>query len=593
MIDKIGNKTIAVIVAAAVALVFLAAFAFAGNGSGKGVPQEYEQTLFGGKNMIEINFELDESDWESLLKNAVAEEYCTADVTVNGKTYAKAGIRPKGNTSLFMVASTDSDRYSFKVKFDEYVDGQNCDGLSELILNNNYADATMMKEAVAYDMFSFLGADAPLYNYARVSVNGKYWGCYLAVESVEEEFCQRHYGNDIGELYKPDSMEMGGGRGNMKDRNMDDVKKMMGEDEESDADENKDKDGASDAKDGADKKSEDAADSKDAKSDEKNGSDAAPQMPDMSNMQPPEGFDGDMPDMSNMPQPPEGFDGNMPQPPGGKDGKDGKTGKPGMPGGFAPGGGGSGANLNYTDDDLDSYSSIWDGSVFDSSKGDHKRVVKALKAVCSEGADAETLEQYLDVDNILKYMAVNTFVVNLDGLTGNMAHNYYLHEKDGQLNIIPWDYNLAFGGFASGDASSVINFPIDTPFSKNVSEEDRQLFFALLNDDEYKQTYYDYLQKLCKQYVQGGKLSETLARFHAQIDDAVRDDPTSFYDYDAYEAAGTMFERVLQLRAESILGQIDGSIPKTWAAQEKDSSSLIDCTGIDLKVLGSQGGGRK
>ena len=52
-----------------------------------------------------------------------------------------------------------------------------------------------------------------------------------------------------------------------------------------------------------------------------------------------------------------------------------------------------------------------------------------------------------------------------------------------------------------------------------------------------------------------------------------------------------MFEKVLQLRAESILGQFDGSIPKTWAAQEEDSSALIDCKGIDLKVMGSQGGG--
>lgn len=489
MIDKISNKTIVAIVCVTVAFVFLAAFTFGGKGSAGGITQEYESTLFNDDNIIEINLEIDEEDWENLLKNAVSEEYYSADVTVNGETYAKAGIRAKGNTSLFMVASSDSDRYSFKIKFDEYIDGQKCDGLSELILNNNYADATMMKEAVVYDMFQFLDADAPLYNYARISVNGEYWGCYLAVESVEEELCQRNYGNDIGKLYKPDSMEMGGGRGNMKDRNMDDVRKMMGED------------------------------------------------------------------------------------------------KPGMPGG------GSGASLDYTDDDLDSYSSIWNGAVFESSKRDQRRVVEALKAVCSENADAETLEKYLDVDNILKYMAVNTFVVNLDGLTGNMSHNYYLYENNGQLNIIPWDYNLAFGGFASGDASSMINFPIDTPFSQNITEEDRQLFYALLNNEEYKQTYYKYLEELCTEYVEGGKLSETLTRIHAQIDDAIKDDPTSFYDYSNYEAAGEMFEKVLQLRAESILGQLDGSIPKTWAAQEEDSSALIDCKGIDLKVMGSQGGG--
>ena len=35
-------------------------------------------------------------------------------------------------------------------------------------------------------------------------------------------------------------------------------------------------------------------------------------------------------------------------------------------------GGSGGADLNYTDDDLDSYSTIWDGEVTDSGKKDHK-----------------------------------------------------------------------------------------------------------------------------------------------------------------------------------------------------------------------------
>ena len=42
----------------------------------------------------------------------------------------------------------------------------------------------------------------------------------------------------------------------------------------------------------------------------------------------------------------------------------------------------------------------------------------------------------MDVDNILKYMAVHTFVVNDDSLSGTMAHNYYLYEYNGKLNIL-------------------------------------------------------------------------------------------------------------------------------------------------------------
>lgn len=58
-------------------------------------------------------------------------------------------------------------------------------------MNNNYADATSMKEALVYDMFQYLGADASLYNYAEIYVNGNYWGLYLALEPVDESFLKR------------------------------------------------------------------------------------------------------------------------------------------------------------------------------------------------------------------------------------------------------------------------------------------------------------------------------------------------------------------------------------------------------------------
>lgn len=79
--------------------------------------------------------------------------------------------------------------------------------------------------------------------------------------------------------------------------------------------------------------------------------------------------------------------------------------------------------------------------------------------------DGTDLEKYIDVDEVLRYFAVNTVLVNLDSYVSNMKHNYYLYEKDGQLSILPWDYNLSFAGFQSGNASSAVNFPIDTPVS--------------------------------------------------------------------------------------------------------------------------------
>ena len=294
--SKTMHKIVVALMAAAVAVCLLAmrfSEALAAYFGGEGVKMEYESKLFDTDSILTIDISIDPDDWDEMLETAINEEYYECDVTINGTTFYRVGIRPKGNTSLSSIANDpDTDRYSFKLEFDQYVDGQTCWGLDKLVLNNNYADATNMKEALVYDMFQYLGADASLYNYATISVNGQYWGIYLALEAVEDSFLLRNYGVSSGDLYKPEGMGVGGG-GSMN---------------------------------------------------------------------------------------------------------------------------GGGADLNYTDDDPDSYETIWEGEVTDTTDADHKRVVTALQKV-SEGED---LESYLDVDNLLKYMAVHSFVVNDDSLSGNM-----------------------------------------------------------------------------------------------------------------------------------------------------------------------------
>ena len=150
------TKIIAVAMAAAVCLCLCAA-AFSGQIAtamgDTGISMEYETKLFDTASILTVNILMDEADWNDMLENAAAEEYYPCDVEIGEKTFYRVGIRPKGNTSLSSIASDPTtDRYSFKLEFDHYVDGQTCFGLDKLILNNNYADATNMKEALIYDM---------------------------------------------------------------------------------------------------------------------------------------------------------------------------------------------------------------------------------------------------------------------------------------------------------------------------------------------------------------------------------------------------------------------------------------------------------
>lgn len=535
--NKHINKIVVIIMAMAVVICVLAGIVvgrsdkYAENAN---ILMEYPSKLFDTNEVISVNIKMDEDEWNEMLKNAMAEEYYSCDVEICGTTFKNVAIRPKGNTSLSSVArDPDTDRYSFKLEFGHFMEGQTCFGLDKLILNNNYADATNMKEAIVYDMFNFIGAASPLYNYASISLNGEYKGVYLALEAVEESFLLRNYGTQNGELYKPESMGGGGG-----DRS----KQEQGA---------KSQQGPSGGKpDHGDFNPQDKPDM------EGDTPGAPPQMPDM------EGFDP-----ANIPSPPEGKAG------------DGHTGNNG------------GANLNYIDDNPDSYSVIWDGEITETTDGDHLRVVTALKNI-SEGTD---IEKYLDVDNILKYMAVHTFAVNMDSLSGNMAHNYYLYEHDGKLNLFPWDYNLSFGGMSSmvryGEDSDkgteMVNDAIDTPFSGT------DFFDTLLENEEYLEKYHEYLRKLTEEYVDGGRFEETYNRIGSQIDALVKEDPTAFYSYDEYKTASETLYKAVKLRAESIKGQLDGTIPSTDEEQKQDSAALIDGSEIDVSVMGAHSGGKK
>ncbi len=66
--------------------------------------------------------------------------------------------------------------------------------------------------------------------------------------------------------------------------------------------------------------------------------------------------------------------------------------------------------------------------------------------VLNNGGD---LAEVLNVDMILRYLAVDTAIINLDSYVGGMFHNYFLYGEDGEYMIIPWDLNETFMPFGS------------------------------------------------------------------------------------------------------------------------------------------------
>jgi len=105
---------------------------------------------------------------------------------------------------------------------------------------------------------------------------------------------------------------------------------------------------------------------------------------------------------------------------------------------------GVGSDLKYISDNIDDYTGI--GLKTNEDNIDNSKLTEMLDAI-NNGGD---IEKYIDVDEMLRYFAVNTALVNLDSYQGNMKHNYYLYENNGVFSMIPWDYNMSFGGFGAG-----------------------------------------------------------------------------------------------------------------------------------------------
>ena len=548
--NKHFNKLIAILMAIAISFSLIIIVLPKSSSTATYIEQpDYVTTIFDDDKVMDINIEMDETAWQEMLDNASAEEYTAANITVNGVTYNNIAIRPKGNSSLSQLVMDDTtERYSFKVKFDEYVDGQTLDGLSKLVLNNNMSDATYMREYLSYKLLDSLGVPTPACSYANITVNGEEWGLYLAVEPVEEEFIERNYGSTDGNLYKPesDSVAVGG---------------------------NKDKDSTNTKPDFD--PTQITQDSNNTTPGNSNNQMMTP--PDMNS-------GGNYNQQMQMPSDTSNGNGQMMTPPDINSGGNSNQ-QMQMPSdigggmmGRGMGGNSNGSDLVWNGNDISNYSAIFDNAIFKTTDSDD--YTKILDMI--EHLDTmEDIESYLNVDEVLRYFAANTFLVNLDSYASNMNHNYYLYEDDGVVSILPWDYNLSFGGFQAGSASSAINFPIDSPVSGTL--EDNPLIANLLEVDEYKELYHQYLNEIVNNFVNNGTYEMLVTKTDTLISDYVKNDATAFYTFDEYtEAVSNLLNFGLD-RSTSISAQLDGSQPST-------STGTIETT-VNLTAMGQQGGG--
>lgn len=335
----------------------------------------------------ELYIEISEDDFADILNNPLDEEYHEATVTLDGVTVSSVGFRTKGNSTLRQVAESDSERYSFKIKVNEYED-QDFLELDEFVINNMFSDASYLREYLSYEAMAANGLAVPLSSFVNVYINDELYGFYLLVESVDDSFLERNFGDNDGNLYRADQ----------------------------------------------------------------------------------------------------------------------------------------GTSLAITDGEYIENVSQKNGD--DETKTDLYTLMDILNAM-PDGEKGD-IESVLDVESALRYIATNTLLENYDSLSGQHLQNYYLYNDDGIFVVIPWDYNMSFGGFGGAGQSTV---DIDNPISGIT--ETSPLIENLLEVDEYRELYYNILEDYMEYF---SDFENDVTDLADMIRESVENDPTKFTTMALFES---------------------------------------------------------
>ncbi len=142
----------------------------------------------------------------------------TASVVIGDKTFAKVGIRYKGNGTIMDTSRTI--KKSFKIDLDRAGGTERFGDSKTINLHCGVTDPSKCRESLAYEVYRSAGVPASQTALAevRLSVPGKYnkelLGLYTIVEEVDKPFLRDHFGSSKGLLMKPERLREFEDRGN-------------------------------------------------------------------------------------------------------------------------------------------------------------------------------------------------------------------------------------------------------------------------------------------------------------------------------------------------------------------------------------------
>jgi spore coat protein CotH len=156
----------------------------------------------------------------------------------------------------------------------------------------------------------------------------------------------------------------------------------------------------------------------------------------------------------------------------------------------------------------------------------------------------ERVSQYIDLPQLVTYVAIETFLAEIDGFLGTAGMaNFYLYRPAGQTvhRLLPWDRDTTFQS-------------IDSPIFDRTW--DNVLFNRVLAFGDLRALYLDVLERCARSAAEDRWLETEVSRVGALIRDSVYQDTRKLFSNEAYDQDSAFLLEFAERRPAYVLEEV-------------------------------------
>lgn len=147
----------------------------------------------------------------------------------------------------------------------------------------------------------------------------------------------------------------------------------------------------------------------------------------------------------------------------------------------------------------------------------------------------DSLSSILDIDNTLKFLALEIAFINNDGYWVRASDYYIYLDKKGLFHIIPFDANETFSypqgpGFDFSQSSSYNLDPLI-----DINDKTKPLRSVLLSNPELRRKYLNYVKELAEKWMDWERVGKIAEFYHSLIDEYVKEDAKKLCAYEEFK----------------------------------------------------------